>query len=91
MSAVRAMLMLRELVPEYLKQVDAIGVSGHMLGLLPMDREGQVLRPAMIRARHARKSCNRNAAGPVWRRLFLPHFRQCPHAEPHAFQGSLAA
>ena len=49
MSAVRAMLMLRELVPEYLKQVDAIGVSGHMLGLLPMDREGQVLRPAMIR------------------------------------------
>ena len=49
MSAVRAMLMLRELVPEYLKQVDAIGVSGQMLGLLPMDREGQVLRPAMIR------------------------------------------
>ena len=49
MSAVRAMLMLRELVPEYLKQVDAIGVSGHMLGLLPMDREGQALRPAMIR------------------------------------------
>ena len=49
MSAVRAMLMLRELVPEYLKQVDAIGVSGHMLGLLPMDREGQALRPAIIR------------------------------------------
>ena len=49
MSAVRAMLMLRELVPEYLKQVDAIGISGHMLGLLPMDREGQALRPAMIR------------------------------------------
>ena len=49
MSAVRAMLMLRELVPEYLKQVDAIGISGHMLGLLPMDCDGQVLRPAMIR------------------------------------------
>ena len=49
MSAVRAMLMLRELVPEYLKQVDAIGVSGHMLGLLPMDGEGQTLRPAIIR------------------------------------------
>ena len=49
MSAVRAMLMLRELVPEYLKQVDAIGVSGHMLGLLPMDADGQALRPAMIR------------------------------------------
>ena len=55
MSAVRAMLMLRELVPEYLKQVDAIGVSGHMLGLLPMDDEGQTLRPAIIRARHAPK------------------------------------
>ena len=40
MSAVRAMLMLRELVPEYLKRVDAIGVSGHMLGLLPMDADG---------------------------------------------------
>mgnify|MGYP000586710994 CR=1 FL=1 len=49
MSAVRAMMMLRELAPEYVKRVDAIGVSGHMLGLLPMDREGQVLRPAMIR------------------------------------------
>ena len=49
MSAVRAMLMLRELVPEYLKQVDAIGISGHMLGLLPMDRDGQTLRPALIR------------------------------------------
>ena len=49
MSAVRAMLMLRELVPEYLKRVDAIGISGHMLGLLPMDNDGQALRPAMIR------------------------------------------
>ena len=50
MSAVRAMLMLRELAPEYVKKVDAIGVSGHMLGCLPMDREGQALRPAMIHA-----------------------------------------
>ena len=41
--------MLRELVPEYLKRVDAIGISGHMLGLLPMDNDGQALRPAMIR------------------------------------------
>ena len=49
MSAVRAMLMLRELVPEYLKRVDAIGISGHMLGLLPMDSDGQALRPAIIR------------------------------------------
>ena len=49
MSAVRAGLMLRELVPEYLKRVDAIGISGHMLGLLPMDNDGQALRPAMIR------------------------------------------
>lgn len=49
MSAVRAMLMLRELAPEYLKRVDAIGLSGHMLGLLPMDSDGQVLRPAMLR------------------------------------------
>ena len=50
MSAVRAMLMLRELAPEYVKQVQAIGVSGHMLGCLPMDSEGQALRPAMIHA-----------------------------------------
>ena len=49
MSAVRAGLMLRELVPEYLKRVDAIGISGHMLGLLPMDGDGQALRPAIIR------------------------------------------
>ena len=45
MSAVRAMMMLRELVPEYVKRVDAIGVSGHMLGCLPMDSEGQTLCP----------------------------------------------
>ena len=50
MSAVRAMMMLRELAPEYVKRVDAIGVSGHMLGCLPMDSEGQTLRPAMIHA-----------------------------------------
>lgn len=50
MSAVRAMMMLRELAPEYVKRVDAIGVSGHMLGCLPMDRDGQTLRPAMIHA-----------------------------------------
>ena len=50
MSAVRAMLMLRELAPEYVKKVDAIGVSGHMLGCLPMDADGQALRPAMIHA-----------------------------------------
>ena len=50
MSAVRAMMMLRELAPEYVKRVDAIGISGHMLGCLPMDRDGQTLRPAMIHA-----------------------------------------
>ncbi len=48
MSAVRAMMMLRELAPEYVKRVDAIGISGHMLGCLPMDADGQTLRPAMI-------------------------------------------
>ena len=32
MSAVRAMLMLRELVPEYVKRVDAVGICGHMWG-----------------------------------------------------------
>ena len=57
MSAVRAMLMLRELVPEYLKQVDAIGISGHMLGCLPMDAEGQALRPAMIRRDSRAEAC----------------------------------
>ena len=50
MSAVRAMLMLRELVPEYVKRVDAIGVCGHMMGCLPMDKNGQALSPAMIHA-----------------------------------------
>ena len=50
MSAVRAMMMLRELAPESVKRVDAIGISGHMLGCLPMDRDGQTLRPAMIHA-----------------------------------------
>ena len=48
MSAVRAMLMLRELVPEYVKRVDAVGVCGHMSSCLPMDRNGQTLMPAMI-------------------------------------------
>ena len=48
MSAVRAMLMLRELVPEYVKRVDAIGICGHMWGCLPMDRDGQALQRAMI-------------------------------------------
>ena len=48
MSAVRAMLMLRELVPEYVKRVDAIGICGHMWGCLPMDRDGQTLQRAMI-------------------------------------------
>ena len=46
MSAVRAMMMLRELAPEYVKRVDAIGVSGHMLGCLPMDKDGQTPIPA---------------------------------------------
>ena len=50
MSAVRAMMMLRELAPEYVKRVEAIGISGHMLGCLPIDADGQVLRPAMIHA-----------------------------------------
>ena len=60
MSAVRAMMMLRELVPEYVKQVQAVGVSGHMLGCLPMDRDGQALRPAMIHAdTRALKQSNR--------------------------------
>ena len=57
MSAVRAMLMLRELVPEYLKQVDAIGISGHMMGLVPMDADGQTLRPALIRRDRRAAAC----------------------------------
>ena len=50
MSAVRAMMMLRELAPEYVKKVETIGISGHMLGCLPMDAEGQALRASMIHA-----------------------------------------
>lgn len=50
MSAVRAMMMLRELAPEYVKRVDAIGISGHMLSCLPMDSSGQPLAHAMIHA-----------------------------------------
>ena len=57
MSAVRAMLMLRELAPEYVKRVDAIGVSGHMLGCLPLDADGQPLMPAMIHADCRAESC----------------------------------
>jgi len=34
--------------PEYKKTITAIGVSGHMLGCLPVDSEGQPLSHAMI-------------------------------------------
>lgn len=57
MSAVRAMLMLREIAPETIKQVDAIGVCGHMLSLLPMDAEGQTLHPAMLRRDMRASAC----------------------------------
>lgn len=50
MSAVRAMLMLRELAPEAIKRVEAIGVSGHMLGCLPMASDGHALYPSLIHA-----------------------------------------
>lgn len=50
MGAVRAMMMLRELAPDYCKRVEAIGVSGQMLAALPMSADGQPLRAAMIHA-----------------------------------------
>lgn len=50
MSAVRAMLMLRELAPEAIKRIEAIGVSGHMLGCLPMASDGHALYPSLIHA-----------------------------------------
>ena len=38
--------------PEEMKQIAAIGVSGHMLGCLPLDKTGSPLHPAMIHSDH---------------------------------------
>ena len=39
---------LGESHPAIMRQIAAIGVSGHMLGCLPLDSEGAPVRPAMI-------------------------------------------
>jgi xylulokinase len=39
---------LVECHPEIMRQIAAIGVSGHMLGCLPLDSGGNPVRPAMI-------------------------------------------
>ena len=70
MSAVRAMMMLRELAPEYVKRVDAIGVSGHMLGCLPMDKDGQTL-PRHDPRRYPRAGHFQRPARQIWPGLFL--------------------
>ena len=36
--------------PEYKNNVCAIGVSGHMIGLLPVDKDGNALMPSLIHA-----------------------------------------
>ena len=46
-SAVNALF---EAHPQYRKDVCAIGVSGHMLGLLPVDKDGNPLAPSLIHA-----------------------------------------
>ena len=81
MSAVRAMLMLRELVHEYVKRVDAVGICGHMWGCLPMDRDGQPGQRAEV---------GRRAARPLWQRLFRPRDGQYAHRPKHALQERLA-
>lgn len=39
---------IAEKCPEYAKNVEVIGVSGHMLGCVPVDREGKPLHYALI-------------------------------------------
>ena len=36
--------------PEYKNNICAIGVSGHMIGLLPVDKDGNPLMPSLIHA-----------------------------------------
>ena len=45
---VKTTRMLAEKHPEAIKNIAAIGVSGHMLGCIPVDRDGKALYNAMI-------------------------------------------
>jgi len=47
-SAVKAVSELKSRQGDVMAQVAAIGVSGHMLGLLPVDKEGNALMRSMI-------------------------------------------
>lgn len=47
-AAVRATQQLTKTLPVEMRAVEAIGVSGHMLGCLPVDKAGCALRPAFI-------------------------------------------
>lgn len=49
-AAVGAAHKLFEAYPEGADKVAAIGVSGHMLGLMPVDSEGNAIAPSMIHA-----------------------------------------
>ena len=42
--------LMNEQNSEALKQIEAIGLSGLMMGLVAVDKEGDVLRPALIHA-----------------------------------------
>lgn len=49
-AAVSAAHILFEACPDMADKVSGIGVSGHMIGLLPVDDQGNALMPAMIHA-----------------------------------------
>ena len=49
-AACSASSALFEAHPEYRNSVCAIGVSGHMLGMLPVDKDGNPLMPSLIHA-----------------------------------------
>ncbi|MGI6173193.1 MAG: xylulokinase [Christensenellales bacterium] len=57
---VRATNALKEELPEAVQSIAAIGVSGHMMGCIPVDAKGNALHPALIHsdsralAQHAR-------------------------------------
>ncbi len=46
----KAVRLIGEQAPETLLKIEAIGMSGHMMGLTAVDRDGHVLRPTMIHA-----------------------------------------
>ena len=90
MSAVRAMMMLRELAPEYVKRSTPSAFPAICSAACPWTSDGQTLRPAMIHADTRALSHVQRAARQIWPRLFLRDLRQRPFARIHALQDALA-